>query len=172
MVKIIATFAGISGALENLAQQIVGIVPDDRPFAEIWGWNMPQINRHDFASLVRSPAEKIQRISNLEVDENDSITLARYPNMIQWLSNNVIQNLPGGNSFHVYLTVSSTLESLNLIIDKYIGQTVSLEEIKDKNLLLITLIKEITAVKNQIDNVKQNAKIAETQLDTIEKSAS
>jgi hypothetical protein len=172
MAKIVETFASITGALENLAQQILSIVPDDRPFAEIWGWNMPQINRHDFAALVRGPITKIQRISNLDIDEHDAIALARFPAMIQYMYNSVVGNLPGGNAFHVYLTVSSNLDAINLILYKYISQSISLEEIRGKKLLPIQMIKEITAVRGQIDNPKNNVKFVEQQLGVLEKSTS
>lgn len=172
MAKIVETFASISGALETLAQQILNIVSEDRTFAEIWGWNMPQINRHDFAALVRSPITKIQKISNLDIEESDSVALIRYPAMIQWLSGNVIANLPGGNAFHVYLTVSSTINSLNIILDKYVGQNVTLDEIKNKKLLPMNMIHEITAVRGQIDNAKHNANSVEQQLKILENSTS
>jgi hypothetical protein len=42
------TLNEISGALDALANQVMGMIGEDRSFMEMWGWNMPGINRHEF----------------------------------------------------------------------------------------------------------------------------
>ena len=97
----------ISGALEALASEAVRVVPDDRSFMETWGWNMPAINRHEFADEIRSPIELIKEMTTKTVEDSEFELLSQIPSRIALIQSGTIPNLPGGNAFHVYITVRS-----------------------------------------------------------------
>lgn len=171
MVKATTTFNEIAVGLEALAQQVLSVVPDDRPFAEVWGWNMPQINRNDYASIIRSPIDRISKIKNMEIDPKDDALISKYPAMIEYLKSGVIPNLPGGNAFHVYITLGSFLDAINNVIDKYIGDSINFDELKNKSLFPVSLINDFKAARGQLESAKQGISGIDDQLKIIGRGA-
>jgi hypothetical protein len=49
----------IVGGLEGLASEPLRLIGEDRTFLEIWGWNAPAMNRHEFAAMIREPIKDI-----------------------------------------------------------------------------------------------------------------
>ena len=43
----------IVGGLEGLASDSIRLIGEDRTFMEMWGWNCPAMNRHEFAAMIR-----------------------------------------------------------------------------------------------------------------------
>ncbi|MCI3133144.1 hypothetical protein [Phenylobacterium aquaticum] len=162
-----STLNEISGALDGLAAQIVAIVPDDRIFAEIWGWNMPAINRHDFAELVRKPKELIQEMDKSAVDDADVARLQALPSRIQWVLANVMPNLPGGNAFHAYATTMSLVDSLTEILSRYAEHAFDLKELEDKKLLPAAQIKRLKGFSSGIDRLEFEAATYQAKVDEI-----
>jgi hypothetical protein len=125
----------ISGTLDALASQIVNMIGDDRSFMEIWGWNMPAINRHEFATLIKQPIATIQAIEDKQIDDLDISLLNQYPARIQYIQSSTLPNFQGGNAFHVYLTIRSLVDGLQLILNKYATIKLDWEKIKSESLV-------------------------------------
>lgn len=154
----------IGNKLDELANQAVNIISDDRSFMEIWGWNCPAINRHDFARIIRKPRMLIDAMENKEVSDEDIARLQAIPAQLAYFQGNTLPNLPGGNAFHVYLTTLSMIDNLTDILSEYVKADPNWEEIKDKKLLPSAVIKRlrdaettITGIVNSTDNL--NAQI-------------
>lgn len=143
----------ISGALEALASEAVRVVPDDRSFMETWGWNMPAINRHEFAEEIRSPIELIQEMTTKTVEDSEFELLSQMPSRIALIQSGTIPNLPGGNAFHVYITVRSLIDSLNKVLDRYVQKQVEWQEIEDKKLVPAAQLRRLRRLEANLNEL-------------------
>lgn len=125
----------ISGALDAMATQAISMIGDDRSFMEIWGWNMPAMNRLEFADLIRSPRELILNIDTTNISDADFQRLQAIPQRIQYLRDQCLPNLPGGSAQNVYVVVGSLVQSLRAILERYAEAPLNLQAIEDKKLL-------------------------------------
>lgn len=125
----------ISGALDAMATQAISMIGEDRSFMEMWGWNMPAMNRHEFADLIRSPRELILNIDTTNISDADFQRLQAIPQRIQYVRDQCLPNLPGGNAQNVYVVVESLVQSLRAILDRYAEAPLNLQAIEDKKLL-------------------------------------
>jgi hypothetical protein len=145
----------IATKLDELANQVVNMVGDDRTFMEIWAWNNPAINRHEFADLIRKPIALINRMENMEVSEADFNRLQSIPAQLAYFQGNSIQNLPSGNAYYVYLTATSFVSNLENILTPYVKATVDWTEIKDRKMVPAAMairLKNLEATINGIIN--------------------
>jgi hypothetical protein len=162
-----STLNQIGGALDALANVPMTMINDDRTFMEIWAWNMPAMNRHEFAALIRSPIEPLQRLHGVEINDQDYQDLLRVPTSIAFIQAQVMANLPGGNAFHVYIVVNSLVEKLTNLSKKYVGQSFDLDEIEDKHLLPPKLILELRRISSDIERAKSGVREADTKMQAI-----
>lgn len=125
----------ISGALDAMATQAISMIGEDRSFMEMWGWNMPAMNRHEFADLIRSPRELILNIDTTNISDADFQRLQAIPQRIQYVRDQCLPNLPGGNAQNVYVVVESLVQSLRAILERYAEAPLNLQAIEDKKLL-------------------------------------
>lgn len=143
----------IVGALDGLANHALSQIGEDRTFMEMWGWNCPAINRHDFAAMIREPIEVIRTLKDKMVEDEDLPRLQTAPTEIAYILANAMPQLPGGNAFQVYITVSSFLEKLSKILSRYANPTIDWVEIEDKKLLpaaQVRRLKQLDASMNRI----------------------
>jgi hypothetical protein len=143
----------IVGGLEGLANLPVQLVGEDRTFLEIWGWNAPALNRYEFAAFIRSPIKNIQSVLLKNFEDADFQTLQKIPEQITYIQTNTLPQLPSGNAFHVYLTVSSLLNKITTIIDKYRFPDIEWKEIEDQKLIPINVLNEIRQLQTQIAGI-------------------
>lgn len=125
----------ISGALDAMATQAISMIGEDRSFMEMWGWNMPAMNRHEFADLIRSPRELILNIDTTNISDADFQRLQAIPQRIQYMRDQCLPNLPGGNAQNVYVVVESLVQSLRAILERYAEAPLNFRAIEDKQLL-------------------------------------
>lgn len=140
----------ISGALDALAAQAVNMIGEDRTFLEMWGWNVPVINRHDFADYIRSPRDLIQRIDPTSVTDADLERLSAVPHKIALVRDNTIPNMGGGNSGVGYTVVESLVQTITGILDRYDQKPFDLQALSDKNLLPAKQIGQLRKMDNAI----------------------
>lgn len=140
----------ISGALDALGNQALSIVGDDRQFSEIWGWNMPAINRQQFADYLKSPVSYIQKMSEKSIESEEVNLLRQYPSRIAFFQGNTLPNLPGGNAFHVYLTARSLIDSLIDIIRPYTVEGGDWKILTERKLLPASQIKRLHQIDGAI----------------------
>ena len=167
MVRPAQNIIEITTGLDAMAQQVMQVVQTDQNFSEIWGWNMPVMTRQDFSGIIRSTSERLKSLIDVDFSDEDALALLKFPALILWSRNNVINNLPGGNAFHVYTCVRSLLDSIEVVISKYHMQDLKIEEIKDRKLLPGNMIKELMAVRTQIENAKERYLNVDNQLSII-----
>jgi hypothetical protein len=137
-----------------MAGHVPTLIGDDRPFIEIWGWNSPAMNRNDLAEYIRSPIGLIQKIDATQISDEDLNKLNQIPSRIQNIRNNTINNLPGGNSFHVYIVIQSLVESLNLILNKYnVPEPFDIEVLKDRNILPAQQLRKLRTIEAGIQRL-------------------
>lgn len=125
----------IVGGLEGLASDSIRLIGEDRTFMEMWGWNCPAMNRHEFAAMIRGPIPRIQSIISKPMEDADFNALQNVPAHIEYIKSQSFPNLPGGNAFHVYLIVDSLLVKISNVIDKYALQSIDWDEIEDRNIV-------------------------------------
>lgn len=133
---------------------------------ELWGWNMPGINRHEFAEMLREPIHMIQALPTSDIPESDLELLRQYPVRIQFIRDSVFPNLPGGNAFHAYLTVKSAIDGLTAILARYSAPEIDWKAIEDQKLMPASQVRRLKQLAGGIsklstDSTQLNAKIAE-----------
>jgi hypothetical protein len=133
----------VSGGLDALATQAIAVVPQEQSFMEIHGWNMPAINKHEFAEYLRSPVAIIQSMTDRNMEEADFQALVQMPTRIAYFQANAIPQLPSPNVFHVYLTARSLIDRLTQILAKYANPLIDWKEIEDRKLLPEAQIKRL-----------------------------
>lgn len=153
------TLNEISGALDALANQVVGMIGEDRSFMEIWGWNMPGINRHEFAEMLREPIQIIQSMGTerRDVSDTDLDLLRQYTARLNFLRDNTIPNLPGGNAFHAYLTTRSVIDGLTSILAKYAVPELDWKTIEDRKLLPASQVRRLKQVAIGITKLSEDS---------------
>ena len=143
----------ISGALDALAVQSIAAIPQDQSFMEIWGWNMPAINRHEFADYLRSPISMIQNIDGRNIEDEDFQVLSLIPPRIAYFQANALPQLPGGNAFHVYLTARSMIDSLTQLLSKYTNLPIDWTEVESNKLLPASQTRRLKQIGKSIDRL-------------------
>lgn len=157
----------IAGALESLANQAVGMVGQEQSFAEIWGWNMPAMNRHEFADFIRTPATLIQSMTDKNIDDVDFDKIQTYPARIAFIQASVLPNLPGGNAFHVYIVIDSFLTALNAILRPYVSTKIDWAAPENKKLLPSDQIGRLRRASAALDTMTASAAQLEDRITTI-----
>jgi hypothetical protein len=157
----------ISTKLDELANQAVNMVSDDRSFMEIWGWNCPAMNRHDFAKMLRKPMVLIAEMTSKDVSEEDFNRLQFIPPQLAYYQGNTLPNLPGGNAFHVYLTTESLISNLEDILSKYVKYDPNWEEIKDKKLVPSAVITRLRNLETTISGMMSSTANLTEKMDAI-----
>jgi hypothetical protein len=157
----------IVSGLDDLSSETMRIVSEDRTFMEIWGWNMPAMNRHEFSAFILSPVENIRKLLTADFTEQDVNSLSSIPNSLAYIRQNVIGNLPSGNAFHVYIVIDSLISKIHYILGKYVGGTVTLEEIEQKNLFPPAMIKEMRNLRGRLETAKNGIDKIDDELKTI-----
>ena len=147
----------ISGAMDALAAQAIAIVPQEETFMQIWGWNMPAINKHEFASMLRDPVQTIQSITDKMIDESDFALLSQYPTRIYQVRDQAIPNLPSGNAFHVFVTVTSLLDGLNAILSKYASLKIDWRKIEDQKIMPAAQLRKLKSLAAGVDRLAENS---------------
>jgi hypothetical protein len=157
----------IIGGLDGLAGEPIRLVGEDRTFMEMWGWNCPSINRHEFAAMIRSPIAPLQSITKKDLDQADFDILEQVPTQISYIQANTFPQLPGGNAFHVYVTVESLNRKLHSIADKYRHPDIEWEEIEEKKLIPKNIIDELRQLQNQVSTMTSRKKELESSIERI-----
>ena len=147
----------ISGAMDALAAQAIALVPQEETFMQIWAWNMPAINKHEFASMLRDPVQTIQSIADKMIDDSDFVLLSQYPARIYHVRDQVMPNLPGGNAFHVFVTVTSLLDGLNAILSKYSPLKIDWRKIEDQKIIPAAQLRKLKNLAAGVDRLAENS---------------
>jgi hypothetical protein len=158
-------------SLDGLAGEPLRLISDDRPFNQIWGWNMPAMNRHEFADFIRSPIKPLRDITAMDIDPADVSHLERIPSEVAVIQSGSIPNLPSGNAFHVYLTVDSLVRKIFGIIDKYRKQEPDWEEIEANKLAPASLVRQLRQLQTEISTLKAKKKDLEASTNRIVEAA-
>lgn len=148
----------IAGALDGLANEPMRLVGEDRTFLEIWGWNQPPMNRHEFSAFIRAPIGRLQRAHSIDFSSEDIANLQKVPNEINLIMQQSMPNLPSGNAFHVYTVVDGLNGKISRILDKYLGDEINWEEIGEKNIYPIALTSQMRQLQNDIEGIKGKKK--------------
>jgi hypothetical protein len=162
----------IVGGLEGLASESLRMIGEDRTFMEMWGWNCPAMNRHEFAAMIRAPISRIQSIISKPMEDADFGILQSIPAQIEHMKSQSFPNLPGGNAFHVYLVVDSLLIKISNIVDKYALQSIDWDEIEDKNIFPVELVKKLRQLENEITGISQKSKGLDKKIENINSASS
>ena len=162
----------IVGGLEGLAGDAIRMIGEDRTFMEMWGWNCPAMNRHEFAAMIRGPIPRIQSIISKPIEDADFGVLQNIPAHIEQLKSQSFPNLPGGNAFHVYLVIDSLLTKISNIIDKYALQSIDWSDIEDRNIVPVQLINRLRQLENEITGISQKSKGIDKKIENINSASS
>jgi hypothetical protein len=147
----------ISGALDALAAQAISLVPQEESFMQIWGWNMPALNKYEFAVMLREPVQVIQSIPEKMLDDADYALLAQYPARIYYVRDQSMPNLPSANAFHVFITVTSLLDGLNAILVKYASPEIDWKKIEDQKIIPSSQLRKLKNLASGVDKLSENS---------------
>ena len=157
MVDASSTLREVEDALLALAKQVLATISDERSFMEVYGWNMPALDRHEFADIFKSPILLINQINGVDFSDVDLQKLQKYPIRIRTFQSGSLPQLPGGHAFYVYTTAISLIAGLNAILEQYLPPKLEIKALEDKNLLPAAQIKRLRSVENHIDKVTAEA---------------
>lgn len=152
-----AIFEQIRTALDGLARQIVAIVPQDQTFMEVWGWNLPAINKTEFAEYVRSPIINMDSIGVGEISDSDFQSLSLIPSRIAYFQANALPQLPGGNAFHVYVTAQSLIGHINSILSKYMDAKIDWKDVDDDKILPSAQLRKLRQTERSINKLASDS---------------
>jgi hypothetical protein len=158
----------ISGALDQLGNQVLAQIGDDRPLMEIWGWNNPALTRNDIADVIRGPKDLIARMEFENVTEADLIKLKAYPQRIQWVLGNVLPNMPGGNAHQAYGVIHSLIDGLEVLLGRYACPDWDIASIEEKNLLPAAQIKRLKNFDKAIERLGYEQSAFEKKINDID----
>lgn len=153
----------LSVALENLANAINATSSSEATYMELWGWNLPAVTKTEFASYVRAPIKKLQSLIGRHVTLEDINALQVFTQRAQLIQATAIPNLPGGNAFHVYLTVRSFVDIIGETIAKY-GEESDWQKIENDKLVPRTQVRRLRNIETQIDKLAALSEDVEAKL--------
>ena len=84
----------LSVALENLANAIIAVSPNEATYMEMWGWNLPAVTKTEFAGYVKAPTKKLQSLIGRQINLEDATTLQGFIQRAQLIQSTAIPNLP------------------------------------------------------------------------------
>lgn len=143
----------ISTALEALAVQMSAMIGNDQSFMEIWGWNLPAINRNEFAEYIRHPIKIIDSIKDREFSDSDIQSLMQFPSRIAYFQAQALPNLPGGSAAAVYLTARSLIDSLVDLLEKYAKKEIDWESPDSDGLLPASQLRRLRVIQKNVDRL-------------------
>ncbi|PAL22344.1 hypothetical protein [Sphingopyxis sp. GW247-27LB] len=143
----------ISGALDAAATFLINNIGDERPLNEIWGWNLPAINRTEFAEIIRSPIQLIQSFDGRNVSDTDFETLSQFPGRISFLQQSVLPNVSGGNAWQVYLTTLSLIDRINGLLEPYVPNENDWEKIEDAKLIPASQLRRLRTLRGTVEKI-------------------
>lgn len=147
----------ISGALDALAAQLHSSIGRDEPLNEIWGWNMPAITRDEFAAIIRAPIHLIQGLEDKQFEDADFFALSQYPTRLAFFQGQVLPNVAGGNAFHVYLTATSMIDALKILIGRYAPADPDWAKVEDNKLIPTAQLRRLRQLQASIDKVTNDS---------------
>ena len=153
----------LSVALENLANAIIAVSPNEATYMEMWGWNLPAVTKTEFAGYVKAPTKKLQSLIGRQINLEDATTLQGFIQRAQLIQSTAIPNLPSVNAFHVYLTVRSFIDTISDTISKY-GDESDWQKIENDKLVPRTQLRRLKNIENQIDKLAASSEDVETKL--------
>lgn len=162
----------ISGALDALAAQVIAVIPNDDSLMQIWGWNLPAINRHELAAMLREPVQTIQSISDKMMDDADYALLASYPARIYYIRDQSMPQLPGGSAFHVYTTIVSLLDGLNAILLKYAAPEIDWKKIENEKIIPSAQLRKLKNLALGVDRLSENSAELDAKIKAINEAHS
>ncbi len=159
----------IAGGLENMALSVVNLMPDDRTFAEIWGWNQPAVNRHDIALTIRAPAQLIAEIplDNRAVTDEQYTKLSVIPARISYMIGNVLPNLPGGNAAAAYATIKSLIDHIIATIKPLAPGEIDFENIESRDILPVHQARRLREIERAINKITNDTIGLEAKIQVI-----
>lgn len=147
----------ISGALSSLSSQIQSQFPDFPSFAEHWNWQQPGITKYDLIDRITRTIELVNSIENSDIDDLFFQRLSKFPATINYISSNSLPQMPGGNSYFGYLSITSMLDAIDALIKQLSPPAPDWQEIQDKNLFPAQLKKRLDTASRGITNVEKQA---------------
>ena len=152
----------ISGALEALATDVVKVIPEDRSFLEIWGWNLPAIDRHQFAEEIRSPIDLIPEMTTKTLEDSDFELLSKMPSRIALIQSSSLPNLPSGNALYVYIVIRSLIDGIERVLGRYVQKQIGWKEIEDRKLVPAAQFRRLKKLESVLDElIEANADISD-----------
>ncbi len=154
----------ISTALDALATQLFNIIPNDQSFMETWGWNLPAINRTEFADYIRTPIRLINDLPIKEVSEADAQALTQFPSRIAYFQAHSLPQLPGGNAFHVYLTARSLIDRLIELLSKYMKTEIDWGSPEAESLLPTSQLRRLRQTQKGLERLTKDSEQLKEQI--------
>jgi hypothetical protein len=144
-------------ALDALAQAIVNSIGDDRTFQDIWGWNCPPINRHEFADIPRRLASRLRELAPEQIDSDLESKLNLIPARLQSVQTQTMQYLTNGNAAGAAPVITTTLDWVSSFVLPYLPPLVDWQDVDEQKLMPRALLRRLRSVDAQIATAEAKA---------------
>lgn len=151
-----STLNEIAGGLDGLASTVMQQSGEDRSYMEWTGvWHNPAGSRHDLFDIITRAKELAQKVAaeGGEISDADLQRIAQVPSRIVFIANQVVANLNGGSSFHSYFVIETLVESIQLILNKYVEAPFDVQALKDKKILPAAQLQQLRNIEAGIQQL-------------------
>jgi len=141
----------ICDVLDRLAEVVVDTYPyQDQLFTAQWSWQVPTMNRHDLAWVVKSLSDDL-KIANPETYADEQKPwITNIPSRITFLQNTTLATAYGGNVSAFY----AFTDSLKYIRERLLP-AVGWTPVPAKSTLPVALIRRVSAARSRVEDLEQ-----------------
>ncbi|WBX72944.1 hypothetical protein PG913_08520 [Tenacibaculum pacificus] len=136
-------------SLDDLSQAILNGWSDDKTLSTHWGWNFPNLSRHDLANIPKNISSDIKKLNITQLDEEFAIQIDSIPEKIEEFKTKTLvyfYNGHGNQAVPVFISlmewVKSTLTPIN-----------SWEVLYDLKAMPTKLSKRLTSIQSQLSDI-------------------
>ena len=147
-------------SLEALANAVVAVIPQDAPFNQIWGWNLPSITKTELAQRPRELAARLRHLEMKKIDAKLKAILETVPPRLNQIQAQSVPNMASANAGVVVQSIELEMDRL----ERALPSNLSAEEWEaadEANLIPKKLATRLRSIEAHIEDL--GARSAELQ---------
>jgi len=153
-------------SLDDLSIAIINGWSDDRTMNSAWGWNFPNLNRHDLAKIPENISSKIKKVNLVTLDKSLIKLINEIPKKIEEFKSRTLvyfYNGHGNQSVPVFLSLMQWVNSA-------ISPIFSWEVLQNNKALPSNLSRRLTSIQSQLEELIPEKEALEKQISLIKEA--
>jgi len=153
-------------SLDDLSVAVVNGWSDDRTMNLAWGWNYPNLNRHDLARIPEDISARIKKVNLVTLDKNLIQLIDEIPIKIEEFKSRTLAYLYNGHGQHAVPVFLSLMH----LINSTISPIFSWEVLQKNKALPINLSRRLTSIQSQLEELIPEKEALEKQISLIKEA--